>query len=350
MLVTGQTHYEKTTQIGVGQGQNSQVWLANDAQLGGVVAVKEIPKTNFGNDPKRFFEEAKAMFRSEHPNVVPIQYACDVGQHVSLVMRFFSRGSLLDRIKTQPLSIVEVRRVGQGILAGLAKIHAGGTIHFDIKPSNVLFADDGDRPMLADFGQARCMTANGAAKPLGLYDDAMPPETLPDGVGTVESDIFQVGLLLYRAANGEPVYKPQVPKVNLDSKILDGAFPDRQHFLPHVPARLRTIIRKALKVAPSQRYRTASDMSKTLGRANLGIDWHVSRHGNAGYEWRGNPDKNRAMIVVRLIDTAPQMYSVESFTRSVQGDRAREKATAWRKGLNYQDALAHLDELFAKES
>lgn len=187
MKVLGSLEYDKQTRIGVGQGQNSEVWCAHEPQLGGQVAVKEIPQANLGNTAADFFAEAQTMFCAAHPNVVPLRYACIAGANVGLVMPYFSKGSLLDRIRQAPLRVSEVRRVGQEILAGVGRIHSAGSIHFDLKPSNVLFADD-DVAMVADFGQARKFNpSTGAVQVPPLYDDAMPPETLRLGVGTIQS-------------------------------------------------------------------------------------------------------------------------------------------------------------------
>jgi eukaryotic-like serine/threonine-protein kinase len=344
MKVVGSLEYDKKTRIGQGQGQNSEVWKADEPQLGGIVAVKEIPQANLGNTAAKFFAEAQAMFSSEHRNVVPLRYACVAGNNVSLVMPYFQKGSLLDRIKTQPLPLLEVRRIGQGILAGLGRIHAGGSIHFDLKPSNVLFSDD-DVPMVADFGQARRFNpSTGAVQVPDLYEDAMPPETLLQGVGTVQSDLFQMGLLLYRACNGEPLYKPQVPTVNLDDKILRGVFPNRKAFLPHVPKRLRTVIRKALQVDPVDRHGSAAEMSTALGRVPIDLDWHTTPFGSTGFEWRAKR-RDQPDLVFRMVDSSTS-YDVETYTESNAGLRAREKA-AWRSGMARPDAFKYLEELFS---
>lgn len=344
MKVMASLEYEKKYRIGIGQGQNSEVWRADEPQLGGQVAVKEIPQAKLGNTPAEFFAEAQAMFKAAHPNVVPVRYACSAGNNVSLVMPFFNEGSLLDRIRKKPLSLLEVRRVGIGILAGLGCIHAAGSIHFDVKPSNVLFTDD-NVPMVADFGQARKFNpATGAVTVPDLYEDAMPPETLNNGVGTVHSDIFQMGLLLYRACNGEAEYQPQIPKVNLDDKILKGLFPNRKEFLPHVPKRMRTVIRKALRVDPSQRFANAAEMSKALARIPIDLDWQANPLGSTGIEWRAKRGSQPDLIFRMVEDGAT--YNVETYTDAGVGLRKRE-TKEWKKGLSRSDAFAYLDDIFS---
>ena len=144
MRVLAQLEYQRFRQLGVGQGMNSEVYFAHDPQLGGDMAVKEIEKSKFGNDINAYFAEAQTMFAVNHPNITPVQYACATGDKICLAMPYFARGSLTDQITSCPISLSEVLRVGQAVLAGLARIHAARFIHFDIKPSNVLF-DDRDR-------------------------------------------------------------------------------------------------------------------------------------------------------------------------------------------------------------
>ena len=138
MKVYGTISYTKIMQIGLGQGMNSEVFLADDPQLGGKVAAKEIEKIYFAN-PNSYFTEAQTMFAVAHDNVVAVQYACQTPTTISLVMPYFKHGSLADRIQNTPLQLSEVLRVTQGVLAGLAHIHLARFIHFDVKPSNVLF-------------------------------------------------------------------------------------------------------------------------------------------------------------------------------------------------------------------
>jgi serine/threonine protein kinase len=79
------------------------------------------------------------MFAVAHDNVIAVQYACQTPDMISLVMPYYRNGSLADRIQDRPLQLSETLRIAQGVLAGLAHIHLRRYIHFDVKPSNVLF-------------------------------------------------------------------------------------------------------------------------------------------------------------------------------------------------------------------
>jgi serine/threonine protein kinase len=347
MQVFGTISYTKLRQIGVGQGMHSEVYLADDPQLGGQVAAKEIEKAHFPNTAA-YFAEAQAMFAVGHENVVAVQYACETPTSISLVMPYFKRGSLTDRIKDRPLQLGEVHRVAQGVLAGLAHIHLAGFIHFDIKPSNVLFSNT-DRPMVADFGQSRTIAAGGVVTIPPLYMVSQPPETIRTGVATQLADIYHVGLLMYRALNSDPFFTSQVvPDLALlQAQISAGKFPDRNKFMPHVPARMRKLVRKALRVNPAERFQTATDMADALSRVPLTLDWSVEPLPLGGFCWRALRD-GQCDLVVELADQGGT-WDVETFThRRGEPRRAKGKSENWRSGLSLNDAHAHLKDVFER--
>lgn len=348
MQIVGSMTYDTLREIGAGEGRNSKVYLADEPQLGGRVAIKEIEKTSFG-DPTEYFNEAQAMFRTTHDNVVPILYACETATCISLAMPYFPNGSLSKRIKDRPLRLSDVLRIAQGVLAGLAHIHLGKFVHFDIKPSNVLFSDT-DVPMVADFGQSRPMSAAGVATaPDKVYRTAFPPEALVAGAGTVHSDVYQTGLLLYRVLNGDPFFRAQIPadSMVLLDRIARGKFPDRQSFMPHVPKRLRSLVRKALRTDPAARFQTATEMADAFGRVRLALDWDVELVVAGGCRWKASR-LGHADLIVELSSKAGG-WVVETFTEKTgEPRRAKGRAENWRAGLSLRDAHAHLKRVFER--
>lgn len=345
MQVLASISYTKLTRIGVGQGMNSEVYLADDSQLGGQVAAKEIDKARFAN-PTAYFNEAQTMFAVAHDNVVAVQYACQTATTISLVMPYYVRGSLASRIQNCPLQLSEIQRVAQGVLAGLAHIHLVGYIHFDVKPSNVLFSDR-DRPMVADFGQSRAISPTGVVTVPLLYIDAQPPETISTGVATQLADIYHTGILMYRALNGDSFFKSQLPAdpTTLRAKIVSGRFPDRSRFMPHVPPRLRTLVRKALRVNPSDRFQAATEMADALSRVKLILDWSVEPIASGGFRWRAiRPGQCDLLVEMTNRNGA---WDVTSFTqRTGEPMRAKRRKENWRRGLSLDDAYAHLNDVF----
>jgi serine/threonine protein kinase len=347
MQVVGSISYTKLNQIGVGQGMNSEVYLADDPQLGGRIAAKEIAKTRFAN-PTDYFNEAQATFAVAHDNVVAIQYACQTPTIISLIMPYYRKRSLADRIQDRPLQLSEVQRVAQGVLAGLAHIHLTGYVHFDVKPSNILFSNT-DRPMVADFGQSRAISPTGVVKVPPLYMKSQPPETISTGLATTLADIYHVGLLMYRALNGDGFFRSQMPGdlASLQAKISAGKFPDRARFMPHVPSRIRTLVRKALRVDPAERFQTATELADVLGRVDLMLDWSVEPLPSGGFHWRALRP-GQCDLVVELT-TNGGTWGVETFTEKPgESRRAKGKSENWRSGLTLVDAYAHLKDVFER--
>jgi eukaryotic-like serine/threonine-protein kinase len=346
MRIDASISYTRIRQIGIGQGMNSTVYLADDPQLGGQVAAKEIEKHRFAN-PASYFEETQAMFAVAHDNVIAVQYACQTPDIISLVMPYYRNGSLADRIQDRPLQLSETQRVAQAVLAGLAHIHLRGRIHFDVKPSNVLFSNM-NRPMVADFGQSRSISATGVVTVPKLYMIAQPPETINTGLATSVADIYHVGLMMYRAINGDSFYKAQYPgPATVMTKISRGKYPDRNRFMPHVPSRLRTLIRKALRVNPDDRFQTATEMADDLSRVDVVLDWSVEPVLLGGFRWRALR-LGQCDLVVELKNAAGA-WEVETFTeKKGEPRRSKGKKENWRSGLSLDDAYAHLEEVFER--
>lgn len=335
--------YDPLRQIGVGQGMNSKVFHSADPQLGGEFAVKEIPKASFGNGLAAYFQEATTMFACEHPNVVPIQYACETQDEVCLAMRYFPRGSLSNRIATGPMQFGPILKMMREVLSGLGHIHSRGFVHLDVKPSNVLFSDT-DEAMVADFGQSR-RAVNGVVPGPAMYIPAMPPEVIISRVAVVASDVYHAGLLLYRAANGDAFYKAQIPADRnvLARKIVSGKFPDRSLFLPHVPKRIRTIIRTSLKVDPAERYQTARELADALAKVRVPNDWRVNTSPVGAIEWRVDRPSQPTLAV--KLDRSGIGWSVAIHTDGPSGIRAKNK-NDWRTGITRSEADVHLKKVF----
>lgn len=322
------------------------VYLADDSQLGGQVAAKEIEKGRFAN-AAAYFDETQTMFAVAHDNVIAVQYACQTPDIISLVMPYYQNGSLADRIQDRPLQLSEVLRIAQGVLAGLAHIHLRGYIHFDVKPSNVLFSNK-NRPMVADFGQSRAISPTGVVMVPPLYMSAQPPETINTGIATTVADIYHVGLLMYRAVNGDDFYKAQTPgPATVMTKIARGKFPDRNRFMPHIPQRIRTLIRKAIRINPDERFQTATEMADALTGVNLELDWSVEPILLGGFRWRA-ARPGQCDLVVELRDTGGTC-SIETCTeKKGEPRRAKNKKDNWRTGLAVSDAYVHLEDVFER--
>jgi serine/threonine protein kinase len=348
MEVVAEIKYDRQHQIGASEGLNSRVFMAIDSQLGGQLVAKEIEKANF-RDPAEYFQEAKAMFATSHQNVVPIRFACETTSHVVLAMPYYPNGSLARRIRANPISAMELVRISQGILHGISQIHSAGFVHFDIKPSNVLF-DNANSPLVADFGQARKTLPTGAATSLPyLYDLAIPPEVYASGSGSVLSDIYQTGVMFYRAINGSSLYERQFDGLGdrtVADKVVKGKLPDRNVFLPHVPQRIRTIIRKAMKPNPTERYQSATEFATVLARVDPGLDWVTGMNTSGEIRWQAERTGMTALRIELVSDGSA--WKTAAWTVNGTQTRAKDPAGVCRSGLSYPEAMRHLNAVFGQ--
>jgi eukaryotic-like serine/threonine-protein kinase len=345
MIIVSNLTFEKIRQIGVGQGLNSTVWLANDRQFDCELAVKEIDKTTFWNP--NCFAEAQAVYAVSHPNVVGVQYGSEQGNYAYIAMPYYSNGSLSDLLANGPLPLSNVLTLAQEVLLGLGHIHSKGFVHLDIKPSNIFF-DHLHRALIADFGQSRQISSTGTVSSPMMYFKTMPPEVLQSGRAAAVSDIYHVWALLYRTLNGEEEWQRQLARFPTDLELQDaikrGKFPDRDKFLPHVPKRLRTAIRKALDVQPINRFGTASAFAAELGRVRIEHDWNVTLHPSGEIDWNC-PGIGSRDIEVELKQNGSG-WEVRAYTLNAGARRAKGKTSLWEKFTSREAALKKLKLIF----
>lgn len=201
--------------------------------------------------------------------------------------------------------------------------------------------------MVADFGQARAFNpATGVVTAPQMYKHSFPPEVVGTGVGTVRSDVYQLGLLLYRAANGDAIFKSQLPPdPQLLAAIKAGKFPDRRVFLPHVPRRLRTLIRKALRPRPEQRFGTATEFADALARIEIPLDWETVMGSAGEITWRAHRATHPDILI--LLEPDGGAWQVKAYTENAPNPRrALGRRVYWRSGMQRADALAFLEDVF----
>jgi serine/threonine protein kinase len=191
-----------------------RVWLAQDTTLRREVAVKEVvfPAGLDGAEReelrRRMMREARAAARLSHPNVVQV-YDVIGTDEPSIVMEYIRSRSLQQVIRTDgPLDPQRAARIGLAVLAALTAAHRAGVLHRDVKPGNVLIADDG-RIVLTDFGLAIIQGGDGAVTLPGSIlgsPEYIAPERAREGVSTAESDLWSLGATLYAAVEGRAPY------------------------------------------------------------------------------------------------------------------------------------------------
>ncbi len=287
-ITTANLNFDTLREIGQ-DGKNSQVYLALDKQLDAEIVIKKIDKKTFGNSAE-FYAEAKKLYNSEHQNVVQIKYACEDSDYIYLAMPYYSKGSLKTLINSRFLTAREIIRYGIQFLSGLNNIHIKKLIHFDIKPDNILISDSNEA-MVSDFGLTKHMNIMGVSRSDGFYMKHIPPEAFAQTEHTMLYDIYNSGLTLYRMCNGNDNFNSQLSKYHNISEfknaVLNGEFPNRNSYLPHIPKMLRKIINKALSVDQTMRHQTILELTNELAIIpnSQNLDWQCTRF-NDRDEWR----------------------------------------------------------------
>jgi serine/threonine-protein kinase len=188
----------------LGAGGSGSVWLARDEQTGLDVALKIVPRE--GKAADRAEREAEAASRLRHERCLRAYgFGSDSG-HVYIAYEYVSGRTLRDAMRAGELSDGQAIEAAAQILDGLAHAHSRGIIHRDVKPSNVLLADDeGISVRLLDFGlaqfdEAETLTAVGDVPGTLAY---ISPERLRGEEARAASDVWGVGILLWEALAGK---------------------------------------------------------------------------------------------------------------------------------------------------
>lgn len=184
----------------LGAGAMGEVWLATDQELGRRVALKRSQQ----HDNGRIRREARIGAGLQHPYVITVFDAItDDDGHRWLVMEYLPSRSLAEILETDgALPPEQVAKIGVQLADAMAAMHARGMVHRDIKPGNVLVADDGTAK-LTDLGIAQWteVTLTGSAQ-IGGTPGYLAPEVADGRAATPASDVFSLGATLFAAVEG----------------------------------------------------------------------------------------------------------------------------------------------------
>ena len=198
----------------IGSGGMGHVWLAWDERLNRAVAVKQLhspvglPEAEARVAHDRAMREARITARLHHPNAVPVFDVVDHEGQPCLVMQYLPSRSLQAVLTERgPLPAREVARIGSELAAALAAAHRADIVHRDVKPGNVLVADDGTA-RITDFGISHALgdaslTSTGMVTGTPAY---LAPEVARGTSSSAASDVFSLGATLYAAVEGPPPF------------------------------------------------------------------------------------------------------------------------------------------------
>ncbi|MBI1374408.1 MAG: protein kinase [Phycisphaera sp.] len=253
----------------LGRGGMGAVYEALDTKLQREVALK-IPPPDVIDDEEareRFVREARLAARLHHPNAVTVFDVYDEGDVIFIAMelvRGHNAGALIKQSGRLPVD--EAVRLITDACRALSTAHKAGLIHRDIKPGNILIADDGAVKM-ADFGLAKdtrpdnvTLTVTDAVLGTPKY---MSPEQCRSQVVDARSDLYSLGATFYTLLTGKAPYDRSSPLQYLYAHCNDPV-PDPRVLRPELPERCARIVYKAMAKAPADRYQTADTMLADL--------------------------------------------------------------------------------------
>ncbi len=251
----------------LGRGAQAVVWLAHDPRLDREVAVKLLNAEADASTRHEWLNEARAVSRLKHPNVVPVFEADEHEGQSYLVFEYVEGPTLQELRRKRPaMPAREAVTLLLGVLDALAAAHALGIVHRDLKPSNILLGKDGDssgRPRVMDFGIA-ARVSQGAAQGDGRIVGTpgyMSPEAARGEAPHPAMDVFSAGVMLGELLAGAPLMRESDP-YRFIARV-------QQEDL-HLPASvkvddiLRGIVQRALARSAAERYDSARSMHQAL--------------------------------------------------------------------------------------
>ncbi|MFE6890747.1 protein kinase [Streptomyces sp. NPDC057694] len=233
-----------------------RVWRAVDEMLDRPVAVKEMRID--GLDPEdartrreRTLREARATARIDHPGVVRVYDVVDEGERLWIVMELIDNRSLEQTlVEDGPLGVDDVAGIGRGLAEALREVHAGGVLHRDIKPGNVLLERVGrHRVMLTDFGIAAIQDTE-ALTMVGMLvgsPDYMAPERISGKPQGPPSDLWSLGATLCAALGGSSPFSRDTTLATLHAVLYE------EPRLPPEAGRLTPLLTRLLAKEPQER-------------------------------------------------------------------------------------------------
>ncbi len=254
----------------LGSGGMSTVYLARDATLDRAVAVKVMHRemSEQADQLERFRQEARAVAKLSHPNVVAVIDAGEDGGHPYIVFEYVEGETLKQRIaRLGPLDTQEALAYAIEIARGLTVAHARNMVHRDIKPQNVLIDAEG-RAKLTDFGISRQLEQDGmtaTGRVLGTTDYVAPEQAMGHAVDP-RSDIYSLGVVLYEMLVGQVPFHAD-SQVGVAMKHVNEELPDVQQRRPEVSAAAALAVERATTKDPSQRYQEVGEMIDDLSTA-----------------------------------------------------------------------------------
>ncbi|MCH8247867.1 MAG: serine/threonine-protein kinase [Bacteroidetes bacterium] len=272
------SHYKILEELG--RGGMGIVYKAEDVSLDRIVAIKVLPASALASeiDRARFYREAKASAKLNHPNIASVYQIDEAipsdaphGTEPSpfIAMEFIQGETLEDRVESGPLKLDEAVEIATQVAEGLQMAHGKNVVHRDIKSANVMLDETG-RAKILDFGLAQTaastkLTAQDTTLGTIAY---MSPEQARGEEVDLRTDIWALGVVLYEMISGMHPFPGEYQQAVVYS-ILNQEPEPLTALRTGVPMALEEIVSKCLSKNADLRYQGCAELLVDLKRLDL---------------------------------------------------------------------------------
>jgi hypothetical protein len=259
----------------LGRGGMGVVYRATQLSLNREVALKLI-SPELSDEPgfaERFRREGMLQAGLDHPNIVPVYEAGDSEHGLYIAMQLVRGTTLKELVLERRLDARAALEILGGAARGLDAAHAGGLIHRDVKPHNILVVDR--HGYLADFGLSRApglAGSTGTGRWIGTLDYASPEQIRGEPAGP-SSDIYALGAVVFECLTGSVPF-PRPSEIATMYAHLNAPPPSAREIRAELPEALDRVIARALSKQPEERHQSASELVREAADA-IGDDVEV---------------------------------------------------------------------------
>ena len=259
----------------LGEGATAVVWLAQDTVLQRQLAIKVLKKELTDRQyVERFFEDARAAARLNHPNIVRVIDLHLDGESPFIIMELVEGQSLDTWLKKRGrLEVAEAAKIAAGVASALAAAHEAGIVHRDIKPSNIMLEKRSGQAKIMDFGAAKRerpedleLTTHGQQIGTPYY---MAPEQINGEQVSAQTDLFALGATLFEMLAGRKAFEGRNRELLFKAILIDPT-PDIGEVRPDLPREMVDLVAEMLQRPLEDRAKSAADVAARLEKL---ADW-----------------------------------------------------------------------------
>ncbi|MEA2245859.1 MAG: eukaryotic-like serine/threonine-protein kinase [Solirubrobacteraceae bacterium] len=250
----------------LGAGAMASVFLAEDCELGRMVAIKRLHPESSAEVAPRFRREMRVAASLSHPHIVTLYDAILDEEAVLLVMEYVEGPTLAERLRDAPLPPQDALELLRDLADAVDYLHGQGVIHRDIKPANVLL-DSGGRVKLTDLGIASAAHATGITTEGTILGTPayMAPELFEGERATRAADVYSLGAIAYELLTGRRAREGGTPAV-IALRATSEEPPDLRELRPDAPA-LAGALQRGMARSPDDRPPTATALVDEIAAA-----------------------------------------------------------------------------------